>query len=127
MDVGTLATGQQVTVLVKIITVGSAVVVKSELQKQECVVGDVSGCCRIVLWNDDIGKLLKEKSYELSYVIVKQWDGVKYLSVSKGSEIDSVCVQEWRRRGKLTVCLMVKLRFRLGLVTEKPLAHCTSR
>ena len=78
MDVGTLATGQQVTVLVKIITVGSAVVVKSELQKQECVVGDVSGCCRIVLWNDDIGKLLKEKSYKL-YVIVKQWDGVKYL------------------------------------------------
>ena len=43
------------TVLVKIITVGSAVVVKSELQKQECVVGDVSGCCRIVLWNDDQG------------------------------------------------------------------------
>ena len=92
MDVGTLATGQQVTGLVKIITVGSAVVVKSELQKQECVVGDVSGCCRIVLWNDDIGKLLKEKSYKLSYVIVKQWDGVKYLSVSKGSEID--CVED---------------------------------
>ena len=36
-------------------------------------------------------------------------------------------LQEWRRRGKLTVCLMVKLRFRLGLVTEKTLAHCTSR
>ena len=36
-------------------------------------------------------------------------------------------VREWRRRGKLTVCLMVKLRFRLGRVTEKPLAHCTSR
>ena len=85
-------TGQQVTVLLKIITVGSAVVVKSELQKQECVVGDVSGCCRIVIWNDDNGKLLKEKSYKLSYVIVKQWDGVKYLSVSKGSEID--CVED---------------------------------
>ena len=36
-------------------------------------------------------------------------------------------VREWRRRGKLTACLMVKLRFRLGRVTEKPLAHCTSR
>ena len=33
----------------------------------------------------------------------------------------------WCRRGKLTACLMVKLRYRLGLVTEKPLAHCTSR
>ena len=61
MDVGTLATRQQVTVLVKIITVGSAVVVKSELQKQECVVGDVSGCCRIVLWNDDNATLIRVK------------------------------------------------------------------
>ena len=32
-------------------------------------------------------------------------------------------MREWRRRGKLTACLMVKLRFRLGRVTEKPLAH----
>ena len=32
-------------------------------------------------------------------------------------------VREWRRRGKLIACLMVKLRFRLGRVTEKPLAH----
>ena len=37
------------------------------------------------------------------------------------------CVREWRRRGNLTVCLMVKLRFRLGLATEKPLAYRTSR
>ena len=36
-------------------------------------------------------------------------------------------VREWRRRGKLTAYLMVRLRFRLGRVTEKPLAHCTSR
>ena len=34
------------------------------------------------------------------------------------TDVASCCVQEWRRRGKLTVCLMVKLRFRLGLVTE---------
>ena len=35
-------------------------------------------------------------------------------------------VREWRRRSKLIACLMVKLQFRLGGVTEKPLAHCTS-
>ena len=29
-------------------------------------------------------------------------------------------MREWRRRGKLAACLMVKLRFRLGRVTEKP-------
>ena len=28
-------------------------------------------------------------------------------------------MREWRRRGKLTVCLMVKLRFRLGLVHQE--------
>ena len=29
-------------------------------------------------------------------------------------------------RGKHTACLLVKLRFRLGLVTVKPLAHSTA-
>ena len=91
-DIGNLSTGQQVTVRVKVVTVGSTEAVKGELQKQECVVGDVSGCCHVVLWNDDIGKLLEEKSYKLSYVSVKRWDGVKYLSVSEGSEI--VCVDD---------------------------------
>ena len=94
-DIGNLSTGQQVTVRVKVVTVGSTEAVnavKGELQKQECVVGDGSGCCCVVLWNDDIGKLLEEKSYKLSYVSVKQWDGVKYLSVSEGSEI--VCVDD---------------------------------
>ena len=56
------------------------------------MVGDVSGCCRVVLWNDDIEKLLEEMSYKLSYVSVKHWDGVKYLCVSEGSEI--VCVDD---------------------------------
>ena len=73
MDIGNLATGQQVTVRVKVVMVGSSVAVKGELQKQECVVGDVSGCCCVVFWNDDCGKLLEEKSYKLLYVIVKQW------------------------------------------------------
>ena len=37
------------------------------------------------------------------------------------------CDIKWRRRGKLTACIMVKLRFRLGLVAAKPLARSTSR
>ena len=91
-DIGNLSTRQQLTVRVKVVTVGSSEAVKGELHKQECVVADVSGCCRVVLWNDDIGKLLEEKSYKLSYVSVKQWDDIKYLSVSGGSEI--VCVDD---------------------------------
>ena len=91
-DIGDLATGQQVTLRVKVVAVGSSVAVKSELKKQECVVGDVSGCCRVMLWNDDIGKLLKEKSYKLAHVIVKQRDGVKYLSISEGSMI--ACIDD---------------------------------
>ena len=30
-------------------------------------------------------------------------------------------MREWRRRGKLTACLMVKLRFRLGELPRSPL------
>ena len=36
-------------------------------------------------------------------------------------------VREWRRRGKLTARLIVKLRFSLGRGSEKPLAQCKSR
>ena len=39
----------------------------------------------------------------------------------------TLCMK-WHRRSKLTACLMVKLQFRLGRISEKPLLstlHCT--
>ena len=45
------------TIQVKVKSVDPVVKVKNKegikLEKQDCVVGDVSGCCRVVLWEKD--------------------------------------------------------------------------
>ena len=46
--------------------------------------------------------------------------------VSRKLAVDFVCDNDVVARGKLTACLMVKLLYRLGLVTAKPLAHSTA-
>lgn len=34
-------------------------------RKQDCVVGDSSACGRVVLWEQDVGKLNEGESYKL--------------------------------------------------------------
>ena len=50
-----------------------AVVKKSdgkEFQKQDVVIGDETGSCRLVLWEEDVGSLEEGKSYNLLDVVV---------------------------------------------------------
>ena len=54
---------------------------KTELRKQDCVVGDVLGSGRVVLWEEDVGKLAEGKSYRLQRATVSMFDSMKYLSV----------------------------------------------
>ena len=57
-----------VTVRVKAITPPETVKIRKELKKQDCVVGNSTGCGRIVLWENDV-KHLKEKSYKLAVLV----------------------------------------------------------
>ena len=53
-----------------------AVVRKSdgkELQKQGVVIGDETGSCRLVLWEEDVGSLEEGKSYHLLDVVVRMY------------------------------------------------------
>ena len=62
-----------------------AVVKKSErkeLQKQDVVIGDETGSCRLVLWEEDVGSLEEVKSYHLLDVVVRRYGTAKYLSYS---------------------------------------------
>ena len=50
-----------------------------QLEKQECVVGDITACSRLVLWDKDVGTLTKDISYKLLNVTEISFDDMKYL------------------------------------------------
>ena len=57
------------TVTIKVKRVEASEMVKTcegkELEKQDCVVGDSSGCARVVLWEKDVGHLTEGESYKV--------------------------------------------------------------
>ena len=90
----TIPVNQHVTLAGKIVTVNVATDLSTKmgkkLKKQDCVLRDTSASCRIVLWQDDIGKLIKGNSYKLSNVLVRQYEGNKYISVNEGAAIHQI-------------------------------------
>ena len=62
-DVDGLSANQVICVSVKVVSVFEPVVVHSregkELKKQDCIVADGSGCCHVVVWEDDVGALVE--------------------------------------------------------------------
>ena len=51
-----------------------------QVRKQDCYVGDSSGCLKVVLWEDDVGSMETGMSYKVEGAVVKSFDGFKYLS-----------------------------------------------
>ena len=49
------------------------------LHKQECIMADESAQIRLVLWEDDINKLVINKSYKLDKMKIRMYNDVKYL------------------------------------------------
>lgn len=80
-DLSSLVVKQQVIAKLKVKTVDAAETVNNregkELEKQDCVVGDESGCSRIVLW--DVGRLEEGRSYKLIGARVRSFRGTNYL------------------------------------------------
>ena len=60
------------------------------LHKQECIMADESAQIRLVLWEDDINKLVINKSYKLDKMKIRMYNDVKYLSVSSCTTIESI-------------------------------------
>ncbi len=85
-DLEAIAVKQHVTVSFKVVSVESPVDVTTKagkkLVKQECLIADVTGTTRLVLWQGDVGKLEVERCYKVGNLTVGMYLMVKYLSMS---------------------------------------------
>ena len=86
---------QYITVKGKVISVCSEekIMVKNSgrvLTKRDCLFADSTAVYRCVAWEDQIKLLQENKSYELSKVTVRSFNGAKYLSVGEGCGINQI-------------------------------------
>ena len=93
-DLKDMRSGQHVTVNGKILSIEDPAVVASntgsKLEKQDCTLADRSISVRLVIWQKEIGKLVKGSSYRFVNVSVKEFEGIHYLSTTVDSEINKI-------------------------------------
>lgn len=88
-EVSHVSLNQSIMVHVKIISLSEPVIVSDrKLKKQDIVIGDKTGTCRLVLWEDDVGRLTVNKSYVLKNIHVKQFNQMKYLAVTDNTIVE---------------------------------------
>ena len=59
------------TCLVKVVMALCSKRSRNLLKKQDCMVADCDGCCRVVLCEDDVGKLNEDGCYRLEIMMMK--------------------------------------------------------
>ena len=75
---------QRVSVTVKVLRVDDPQQIPSGKMKQDVLVGDSTGTARLTLWEEEIGSMDDNSSYQLKGVTVRQFKGKRFLSTSKG-------------------------------------------
>lgn len=84
-DVPQQSVSQLITVVCKVVKLSDICDTQCKtkiLKKQECIVSDHSDTIRVVLWENDCGKLQEGKSYRLSNFRVREYASAKYLSMT---------------------------------------------
>ena len=85
-EVDKISVNEKVTVQGKVVKLEETVTVRKSvsgsLQKRDCIVSDGSAAIRLVLWEKDVDRVCEGKSFQLNNVTVRQWQGIKYQSVS---------------------------------------------
>ncbi len=93
-DLQDLAVNQRINLIGKVIDVLPPMKIQStngsKLLKQDCTLGDSSGACRAVLWEDQVSCLEIDNSYNFKNANVRQFNNMKYVSLSEKSEIEKV-------------------------------------
>ena len=90
-DLKKLPNFQRVTAVVKVKAVEEKCQVPDGRWKQDIKISDEGGSGRLMMWQDEIGKIEVGKSYRLGGVMVREFQGRKFLSTSKEkSEIEVI-------------------------------------
>jgi len=90
MQVKGVAVGEKVSLKCKIIKVSEPEIVTKkatgkQLKKQNVIVADESGQCRLVLWESDVGGLEEGRTYLLVDVAVRKYNFTRHLSYNQES------------------------------------------
>lgn len=79
----TLPNWQIVCVKIKVLKRGEPIEIKPGLTKQDYTIADTSGTAELILWQEDVDKLNVNESYEVGHLMVKSFEGKKYLTPPK--------------------------------------------
>ena len=83
-DVDSMVRFKQVSLYAKVIRVDEAAVVSDGLKVQNVIIADANRAIKMALWENDIGRLSKGKSYHLVNVVVYSFQGANFLQFPKG-------------------------------------------
>lgn len=93
-EIEDLTCGQQVSIRAKVVHLDTSMPIQSRngklLHKQESIIADETGQIRLVLWEENIDKLVIEKSYKLDNLTIRMYNDIKYLSMSSSSIVESI-------------------------------------
>lgn len=82
-DLPCLSDGTRVSCTVKVLRVEAKALVSGGQSLQNVIISDSTMANKIVLWNDDIDKLKVGNSYHLKQVLVRSYQGDKFLQYPK--------------------------------------------
>lgn len=83
-DIDSMARFKRVSLYAKVIRVDEAAVVSDGLKVQNVIIADANRAIKMALWENDIGRLSKGKSYHLVNVVVNSFQGANFLQFPKG-------------------------------------------
>ena len=83
-DIDSMARFKRVSLYAKVIRVDEAAVVSDGLKVQNVIIADANRAIKMALWEDDIGRLSKGKSYHLVNEVVNSFQGANFLQFPKG-------------------------------------------
>ena len=75
---------QRVSVTIKALRVDDPQQIPTGKMKQDIIIGDSTGTTRLTLWEEEIGSMDEDSSYQLKGVTVRHFRGKRFLSTSKG-------------------------------------------
>ena len=82
-DINSRNTNDKVCVDAKVLSVSQPAKVSGNYTKQDITLADSDGVAKMVLWQNDIGKLTEGKTYHFTNVGIRSYQGTKYLSMPK--------------------------------------------